>query len=341
MTTVPTTVRGGRVITRLVEWLLLLGGLTVAIVAAGDVLGSGALRGALLVLGLVAAYRGYRGVGRRAWGSEWDALYWLSMSWIVLVVLVAVLAPLLPLDGYKDTVLGLDNPSLATPNLFSAHPLGTDVSGLDLLSRVVYGARVSLLMAIVAALLGLVIGGFIGMVAGLWRGRTDGVVGLLNDSLLAFPPLVLLLAMAAVMPRNAFNIAIALGILAIPVNVRLSRANTLAIAEEKYVEASRVMGFSRLRVLFRDVMPNVVPALVTYALLLMALLLVAEASLSYLGLGVQLPLPSWGNMIAEGDDGRFARAPHIVMVPGAALFLSVLAFNIVGDRLRRKWDLNE
>lgn len=315
-------------------------GIGTSLVAASDALPTGAARLVVLTIGLSLAFHGYQSLGRMRWGLDWDPVFWLASAWIVLVIGLAVLAPLLPFDDYQDTVSGMQNPSLASPDLFSRHPLGTDVSGLDLAARIVYGARVSLMLSIIAALTGLVVGGLIGMVAGLWRGGVDATIGVVNDALLAFPGLVLLLAIASVLPRNSFNIAIALGILAIPINVRISRANTLKVAEESFVEASRTMGFSRLRILIRDVMPNVVPSLVTYALILMALLLVAEASLSYLGLGVQLPTPSWGNMVAEGDGGRFLKAPHVVLVPGIALFLSVFSFNIVGDRLRRKWELD-
>ena len=187
-------------------------------------------------------------------------------------------------------------------------------------------------------LIGLVVGGLIGMISGYLGGKVDWALGILNNTLLAFPPLVLLLALATVMERDARNIAIALGILAIPVNVRLARANTLAVAEQGFVTAARAMGASRRRVLFKELLPNVAPPLVSYGLVLMALLIVAESSLSYLGLGVQPPNPSWGNMIAEGNGGQFENYPHVVLVPGLVVFLTVFAFNLVGGRARSRWD---
>lgn len=317
----------------------LVGG--VALVAVGLMaLSSGPMLARLVVVvaGAAAAYRGYGGVGRALRGPDWDAALWLSAAWIAVLVVAAVAAPQLPLGEHRDTAAALTEPSLLRPNLFGEHPLGTNNFGLDQLSRVVYGARASLLMALSASAIGLVVGGAIGIVAGTGRGWVDRVVSTANNSLLAFPPLVLLLALASVMERDSRNIALALGALSIPVNIRLARANAMTVAQEEFVQAARVMGASRPRILVREVLPNVVPALLSYALIVMAVLLVAEASLSYLGLGVQAPDPSWGNMIAEGEGGMFEDHPHLVLVPGGAMFATVLGFNLVGERLRQRWD---
>jgi peptide/nickel transport system permease protein len=178
-------------------------------------------------------------------------------------------------------------------------------------------------------------------VAGTRRGWLDRALSTANNAFLAFPPLVLLLALAAVMERDSRNIALALGALSIPVNLRLARANAMTVAQEEFVEAARVMGASRTRIVIREILPNVLPPLLSYALIVMAVLLVAEASLSYLGLGVQAPEPSWGNMIAEGEGGMFEDHPHLVLVPGGAMFATVLAFNLVGERLRQKWERSD
>lgn len=295
------------------------------------------LRVVLVLAGLVAAYQAIT-IGVHHFRPQADVAFILSAVWLIGLVAAAVLAPVLPLGEYKDTAKALHEPSLVRPDIFSEHPLGTNNFSLDMLARVIYGARASLLMALAAVVIGLVIGGLVGMISGYLGGKVDWTLGILNNTLLAFPPLVLLLALATVMERDARNIAIALGILAIPVNVRLARANTLAVAEQGFVTAARAMGASRRRVLFKELLPNVAPPLVSYGLVLMALLIVAEASLSFLGLGVQPPNPSWGNMISEGNGGQFEMYPHVVIVPGVVVFLTVFAFNLVGGRARSRWD---
>jgi peptide/nickel transport system permease protein len=317
----------------------LAGGVIVAVLGL-TVLGDApmGLRVAAVVAGVVAAYRGVQSAGRAVAGDGWDAALWLSVVWIGVLVAAAVAAPLLPLGEHRDTAATIAEPSLLRPDLGSEHPLGTNNLGLDQLARVVYGARASLLMALVASAIGLVVGGAVGVVAGTRRGWVDRALGVANNAFLAFPPLVLLLAFAAVMERDARNIALALGALSIPVNLRLARANAMAVAQEGFVEAARVMGASRRRIVLREIVPNVLPALLSYALIVMAVLLVAEASLSYLGLGVQQPDPSWGNMMAEGDGGLLEEHPHLVVVPGGVMFATVLAFNLVGERLRQRWD---
>lgn len=294
-------------------------------------------RAALVVGGLVVMYLGIRSVVH-AFRPQADVALWLSVAWLGILTLVAILAPILPLGEREDVSKTLLDPTLQRPNIFSKHPLGTNVDGLDILARVIYGARASLVMGVVAVAIGMLIGGLLGLIAGYVKGPFSWIVNVLNDTMIAFPPLVLLLALAAVMDKDVKSLAIALGVLAIPVNYRLARANTLAVSEQAFVTAARSMGASRRRVLFRELMPNVAPQLLSYALILMAILIVAEASLSYLGLGVQRPTPSWGNMIAEGDGGYFERNPHLVFAPGITIFLTVFAFNLVGGRARQRWD---
>jgi peptide/nickel transport system permease protein len=311
----------------------------VAILAGTMWIGTAAmvLRVALVLAGLAAGYQAIRLAVRTRWPAA-DVAFWMSSVWLTILVTAAIAAPVLPIGEHRDTAKALTEPSLLRPDLFSGHPLSTNNFGLDMLARVIYGARSSLLMALAAVTIGIVIGGAVGMVSGYLGGKVDWSIGILNNTLLAFPPLVLLLALATVMERDPRNIAIALGVLAIPVNVRLARANTLAVVEQGFVLAARSMGASRFRVLRRELLPNVAPPLVSYGLVLMALLIVAEASLSYLGLGVQPPDPSWGNMIAEGNGGQFEMYPHVVLVPGTVVFLTVFAFNLVGGRARQRWD---
>jgi peptide/nickel transport system permease protein len=312
----------------------------VLIVAGATLLGRDTAmvwRVVLVLAGLVAMEQGVARLGRAIWGVEWDVVLWLSIAWLVTIVVCAVLAPVLPLGEASDASKTLADPIRARPDLFSSNPLGTNTLGLDLLARVVYGARVSLTVSTVAVLIGIAIGGVIGVTAGYVRGVFDSVVSVMVNSVLAFPPLVLLLALAAVLDRTARNMALILGVLAIPVFVRLARANALSLAEREFVVAAKAMGARPKRIVLRHLLPNVLPTLATYGLVLVAILIVAEASLSFLGLGIPQPKPSWGNMIAEGENGVFENNPHIVIVPGVALFLTVLSFNLVGERLRRRW----
>nr|WP_249420089.1 ABC transporter permease [Rhabdothermincola salaria] len=180
------------------------------------------------------------------------------------------------------------------------------------------------------------LGGTFGLISGYLRGASDAVIGVVTNVLLAFPPLVLLLALAAVLPRTSRNQALALALLVIPINVRLARATTLSFAQREFVLAARAIGAKRRRIMIGELLPNVFVPLFSYAFIVIAVLIVAEASLSFLGLGIPPPSPTWGNMIAEGRNGVFEREPHLVLVPAGALFLTVLSFNLVGERMRAR-----
>ena len=288
-------------------------------------------------LGAAATYAGLDAVGMTLRGRSFDTGSWLATLWLGLVVLAAVFADVLPLAESKDVSKALLEPVRARPDLLSEHPLGTDTQGLDLLGGVIYGARVSLQVSLGAVAIGMAIGGVIGVVAGFFGRRIDAVVRFFTDSLLAFPPLILLLAVVAAVTPNARNIALALAVLTVPTFIRLARANTLTFAQREFVLAARAMGASSARVIFRELVPNVVRPLLSYGFLIIAVLIVAEASLSFLGVGIQRPTPTWGNMIAAGQ-GTFEDHPHLVFVPGAVMFLTVFAVNRVGDRVRRRWD---
>lgn len=267
-----------------------------------------------------------------------DAVFWLGMAWLVLVIGAAALAPVLPIGNADDSVAGLTEPVFASPDLGSEHPLGTNAYGLDVLARAVVGARTSILVALLAVLLGTAVGGLVGMVAGFWRGTTDRVVGILSNALLAVPPLILLVALGTVLEPSVRTMALALSLLTVPSMVRLVRANTIAVAEREFVLAARALGASRLRILRRDVLPNVVLPVLSLAVVMISMLIVAESSLSFLGLGIQQPDPTWGNMIAEGQGGVMEEHPFIVAVPGACLFLTVFSFNLLGEKVQKRWD---
>lgn len=298
------------------------------------------VRVALVLASVIVFYQGLLRLSRALAGPGFDLSFWLAVFWLVLIIGVALLAPFLPFGEAEDTSKTLLKPPFDRPDLFSDQPLGTNNFGLDMLSRVVNGARASLTVAVVAVVVGVVVGGAIGVVAGYRRGYTDRTVGIFNNTLLAFPPLVLLLALSAVLDPSVRTLAIGLSILAIPINVRLARAATMQLSRREFVEAARAMGATRRRILIRELVPNVVPTLISYGMIVVAVMIVAEASLSFLGLGIKQPAPSWGNMIAEGQQGVFEANPHIVLVPGIVLFLTVFSFNLVGEKLHARWDPN-
>ncbi|WP_329264585.1 ABC transporter permease [Streptomyces sp. NBC_01478] len=258
----------------------------------------------------------------------------LAYTWLAVIVLAATFADILPLAPY-DRPIGLPR---QTPGLDSLDLLlGTDQLGRSLLSRCVYGARVSLLVGAGAGLIGSVVGTALGMVAGYLRGRTDSVIRLIADAMLAFPPLILLLALAAVLTPSVSTILIGLTLLVVPTFIRLARANTLSWASREFITAARNMGASRRRILAREILPNLLPALGAYLPVVMAALIAAEGSLSFLGMGIPPPSPSWGGMISDGKDS-VGDYPHLVFVPTAFIFLTVFALNQAGDHLRHRFD---
>lgn len=258
----------------------------------------------------------------------------LAFAWLAVVIGAAVLADVLPLAPF-DVAVGAPRqaPQLGSLDLL----LGTDQLGRSLLARCVYGAQVSLVVGAVAGLVGAVIGIALGMVAGYLGGRTDGIIRLLADAMLAFPPLILLLALASVLTPSVTTILIGLTMLVIPTFIRLARANTLSWASREFVTAARNMGAGNGRILFREVLPNLLPSQGAYLPVVMAALIVAEGSLSFLGMGIPPPTPSWGGMISDAKDS-IAEYPHMVFVPAVVIFLTVFSLNQAGDHLRHRFD---
>ncbi len=198
-----------------------------------------------------------------------------------------------------------------------------------------YGARASLTIGVLSAGLGLVVGGLLGLLAGYYRRTADAVITTIGNALLAFPPLVLLLAIVSIYAKTETNLALGLAVLFVPTFMRLARAQTLVVAEREYVTAAREMGATNRRILLRDIVPNILMPLLSYAFIVLGVAIVAEGSLSYVGLGIQAPKPSWGGMVAKGQP-LLKTAPHVVFVPALALFLTVLSINRIGDALRRR-----
>jgi peptide/nickel transport system permease protein len=316
--------------------------LWLALVPLGDL--AAALQVALVALGCGLAFRGGQRAGRARWGPDFDLGFWLAVVWLVGLAVAAVGADLLPLANHDDTSSTIGVTGNARPDLLSGHPLGTNDFGLDLLARSIYGARVSLLTVGVTIVISIVVGGTVGMVAGYFRGRVDALVRVVADASLSIPALVLLIAFAAVLgppkqvPDAVLKTGVALAVVGIPTMVRLARANTLTYAQREFVTASKALGAGHTRVLVGDIAPNVALPLVSYAFIVAAVLIVAEGSLAFLGLGLQQPEPSWGNMIAEGGLRELRTNPHVALVPGAFMFLTVFSLNLVGERARTLWD---
>ncbi|MGH8984497.1 MAG: ABC transporter permease [Acidimicrobiia bacterium] len=281
---------------------------------------------------------------------------WVAIGWLGLLVLLMVFAPLLPTPGPRERVSGLafQQPLCSASDCVSGHPLGGDTIGRDMLARLVYGARNSLFIGVGAVIVGFLIGGFLGLVAGYYRGRLESfIVGFL-DVLLSVPALILALSLAIFLQERVQDIVgssemagrltltFALGIVAIPSIGRITRANTLVWAQREFVTAARAQGAKDSRIMFREVLPNVVPAMAAIALLALAVLIIAEAALSILGAGITPPAPTWGNIIVEGfgflTNGR---APHIVFEASGAIFLTVLSINYLGDAVRERFDVRE
>jgi peptide/nickel transport system permease protein len=255
-------------------------------------------------------------------------LFWLAAGWIALVFLASALANLLPVpDPTHMEMLDRRQPPSAR------HWLGTDGLGRDMLSRLIHGARTSLAVGILAPLIGLIVGGTLGMSAGYFRRSTEIVIVGAVDVLLAFPPLVLALAVTAYLGQTVANLTYVIGVLSIPAFTRVARAATLTLAEREFILAARAAGASELRILIRELLPNLILPLLAFFLLAVAVTIVVEGALSFLGLGVPPPAPSWGSMIGEGRES-LEIAPRVAFLPAMAMFLTVLAFNFVGDTFR-------
>lgn len=279
--------------------------------------------------------------------------FWFSITWIILSIFLAFCAELLPLQEYDH--MDWDNPTASPGTQIEKsytnengeqiqekviYLLGTDTLGRDIFSRLIFGTRISLAIGLAVPVIGLLLGGLLGVIAGFFQGKIETIIMAVMDVILAFPGIVLMLAITFYLGPGIKNLVIALGLLVVPAFSRVARANTLKFTQCEFVQASRMLGHRDLHIMVYEIIPNIIMPMAAYALMLVAYMIVAEGVLSFLGLGIQAPVPSWGGMIAEGKE-VLDEAPYITLLPSFVMFLTVLSFNLLGDHLRSLVDSKE
>lgn len=274
------------------------------------------------------APRARRGFGGR---ETWLGIV-LPGAWLLAAVLGASLAPWLPVDPQGMDLFAILQPPDA------AHWFGTDSLGRDIFVRTLYGLRVTFIVGLGSVVIGLSIGSALGMLAGYLRGRFDlGVTAAINI-LLAFPPMVLIIALMSYPGDPLLKVVLAMGLIFVSIFTRIARINTISFARQEFVTAARAIGMRRPRILLQEIAPNLVAPLMSYALLMVAVAAVAEGSLSFLGLSVPPPTPTLGGMVSA-EIANLEMAPHAVFFPALTLFLTVLALNRLGESLQRRLDI--
>ncbi|WP_087754658.1 ABC transporter permease [Paraburkholderia caledonica] len=254
---------------------------------------------------------------------------------VALIVIMALFAPWLT---HYDPVQASFMTVRQAPS--AAHWFGTDELGRDVLSRLLYGARASLLAGVVSVGIAVVLGVPLGLIAGYFGRFVDGVISRIADALLSIPFLILAIALSAFLGPSLTNAMAAIGISAMPRFIRLTRGQAISVKAEEYVEGARAIGLDHARIMLRYILPNVLPPIIVQASLTVASAIIAEASLSFLGLGQLPPAPSWGSMLNTAKD-FVSQAPWMSIFPGIAIFLAVLGFNLLGDGLRDALDPRE
>jgi peptide/nickel transport system permease protein len=268
---------------------------------------------------------------RRLWRVKWGLAAALLLLVIVVVALAApLIAPYSPVEVDIEHRLG---PPAWMEGGKTDHWLGTDQIGRDLLSRMIYGGRVSLLIGVSAVLVSASIGVLLGLGAGYFGSHTDWIIMTLINIMLTFPFVLLALAVIAVLGPSLVNMVIVLGVTGWPLYARVIRAETMAVRERDFITAGRALGMSHVRIIFRQILPNLISVIVVIATLQVASVIILESFLSFLGLGVQPPTPAWGNMLGEGRV-YMLNSWWIAAFPGAAIFITTLAINLMGNALR-------
>ncbi|MFP1838726.1 ABC transporter permease [Lonsdalea quercina] len=275
-------------------------------------------------------------VGNRAWKKmKRNRSSIAGLIIIVFFVLLALLAPLLPL---ADPLATSWSAIRKAPS--AAHWLGTDDIGRDMLSRMVWGAQASLMAGVISVAIAVLTGVPFGLIAGYFGGWVDQVISRVTEAFLAMPFLIMAIALAAFLGPSLTNAMIAIGLSAMPIFIRLTRSQVLAVKTEDYIEGARSIGLGHGDILLRYILPNILPPIIVQATLTVATAIIAEASLSFLGLGQQAPAPSWGSMLNVAKN-FLTQAPWMALWPGAAIFLVVIGFNLLGDGLRDALDPRE
>ncbi|WP_170008207.1 ABC transporter permease [Bacillus fonticola] len=275
----------------------------------------------------------------RVWLTTWKRMMTSKLAVfgllvIVLQIIMAVFAPVLTsYDPYSQTLANAELPPFS-----EGHWLGTDNYGRDIWSRIMYGARISLLVGITAVSLGVIGGTALGLLAGYYK-KLDNILMRIVDILFAFPGILLAMLIIAVLGSSLINVAIAISIWSIPTCARIVRGSVLSVKKQEYVQAMRTVGASNTRIILKHILPNCLAPIIVFATMRMATAILSTASLSFLGLGAEPSQPEWGAMIALGQDYMWT-SPHMTIVPGIAIMLVVFAFNVVGDALRDALDPN-
>ncbi|MEZ5296945.1 MAG: ABC transporter permease [Ilumatobacteraceae bacterium] len=288
---------------------------------------------------------------------EWDVVFWLSVAWLAILVVFVVLGSANPLVPEIERNADLINAQPELTNFWkdSCNPeeqrcgrddlvvggiFGNDDRGRDVLATTVDGGRISVFIAVTVTAIGIVVGGTLGLLAGYLKGSVDIVVQIIINVTLSVPALLLVIFIVVVRGRSIWNVILAVSLLAIPALARIVRASTLQVADREFVKAAQVLGVKKGSILFREVLPNVMPTMISFAFLTTGIILVAEGGLAFLGLSVESPSITWGRIISDGR-ADFRVAPHVVMAPATVLFLTVLSLNLVGDKLLKRYDVRE
>jgi peptide/nickel transport system permease protein len=267
--------------------------------------------------------------------------FWICVAWILLVIVMALIANLLPLPN--PTIGNYNAPQNAGPGW--GHLLGTDDLYRDIFSRLVFGSRVSLIVGFGGTLIGLMLGGVPAMISAYRRGRVDTLLNTTSYVVLAFPAIVAVIAIVSFWGHALWKITLVIGIAGAPLIFRVIRASTLSYATRDFVLAAKALGASDRRILAREILPNILPTVVSFGLIAVASIIVLEGSLAFLGLSVQPPTPSWGNMLNESASlltgGKGQTNPWLVIFPAGAMFLLLFSLNVVADKLRSYFDVTE
>jgi peptide/nickel transport system permease protein len=260
--------------------------------------------------------------------------FWLAAGWVVVVVMCAALAKVLPIPDADD--FSVDRFFMVS----KAHWLGTDAKGRDLFARAAMGARISLLIGVSTLAAGWLIGGSIGLMSGYIRGGLDAVVQYVLNLILAFPAILLALLIVTIRGSSVGTVVFALALLAIPAIARIVRASTISFAGREFVTAARTLGARPSRIITRELLPNVLPSMLTYGLVQFAVVIIAEGALTYTGNGIPPGTPSWGSMVVSGQPDLEAH-PFVTLMPAAVICLTALSFNFMGDRLRERFQVRQ